>query len=83
MDGRVLIVGGEGGPDALGNPAQLASNELFDPATETWTATASMVAARGREFTATRLADGRVLVAAGVGADGWLTSAELFDPGSP
>jgi LPXTG-motif cell wall-anchored protein len=54
--------------------------QVYDPASATWTAVASMTAAR--QFpVATRLPDGRVLVAGGRGVgDVPLSSAEIFDP---
>jgi Tol biopolymer transport system component len=83
-DGRVLIAAGASvlrwGGDTL-----LASAELYDPSTGTWTATASMVAPRQWHM-ATLLPDGRVLVAGGEGGarrNEWQPTAELFDPGDP
>ncbi len=73
-DGRVLVAGGEGDASTSAGFA-LASAELYDPVSGTWSATASMAAAH-REHTATLLPDGRVLVAGGA------PSAELYDPGS-
>jgi hypothetical protein len=64
-------------PVRLGN---LASAELYDPRTGTFSPTGSM--AQGRNWaTATLLADGRVLVVGGL-VDGTLTlsSAEVYDP---
>src|SRR6185312_8706597 len=56
----------------------LASAELYDPSTGTWSPTGSMNT--GREFhTATLLKNGKVLVAGGSN-DGDLASAELYDP---
>jgi N-acetylneuraminic acid mutarotase len=91
-DGRVLVTGGEGADARAGGLDEpLISAELYDPASGTWSATASLVATPGG-YTATLLPDGRVLVAGGsgmtpVGADGSshavsLGSAELYDPGS-
>jgi hypothetical protein len=90
-DGRVLIVGGFVGHTAIPTPlidvpATLASAELYDPATATFTRTGSMATARG-SHTATLLSDGRVLVAGGQVATGALgdntfASAELYDPGT-
>jgi hypothetical protein len=70
LDGRVLVVGGDG----------LASAEIYDPRTGSWAGTGSMSQARSNH-TATLLPDGRVLV-----AGGWsefhdaLASAEIYDP---
>jgi hypothetical protein len=87
-DGRVLVAGGSGSPaeTACQCHASLGSAELYDPASGTWSETASMVDARAA-FTATLLPDGRVLVASGIGfrsppGSVDLASAELYDPGS-
>jgi hypothetical protein len=69
-NGKVLITGGRA--DAI---RFLASAELYDPATRTFTATGSMTTRRA-SHTATLLTDGKVLV---VGGDD-LGTAELYDP---
>jgi galactose oxidase-like protein/Kelch motif protein len=71
-DGKVLVVGGF--PSLL-MPPPLASAELYDPVTRSWSATATLVAPRVYH-TATLLPDGRVLVA------GNSRSVELYDPRS-
>ena len=76
-DGRVLIAGGH----RFNHPASaIATAELYDPATGAFTPTASMSIAR-QDHTATRLPDGRVLIAGGYdqGQIG-LASAEIYDP---
>jgi WD40 repeat protein len=82
-DGRVLVAGGlrevpaaNGSGDSTG--VTLASAELYDPVSGTWTATGSMVTPR-EGHTATLLRDGRVLVTGGREKG---TSAELYDPAS-
>jgi Galactose oxidase, central domain/Kelch motif len=77
-DGRVLVEGG--GSDYSGGKF-LASAELYNPKTGTWTATGSMADQRNL-MTATLLRDGQVLVAGGFGAQAPLASAELYDPKS-
>jgi hypothetical protein len=68
-DGRVLLVGGDGGAVA----------EVFDPASGTWAYTGSMSGARAN-FVTVRLGNGKVLVAGGRRSSSVLESAELFDP---
>ena len=79
LDGRVLIVGGNGGG---GDDTDMASAELFDPKTNTFSATGSMYQKHGRQATATLLLDGRVLVVGGADQTGMQISsdAELYDP---
>ena len=83
QDGRVLIVGGSNEPTYGGPPPPaLASAELYDPKTGTFSRTGST--ATPREWhTATLLPDGRVLIAGGTGNHGtFAASAELYDPRS-
>lgn len=77
-DGRVLMAGGFDPTfgDVFGF---VASAELYDPATASWTSTGAMLEGR-HGHTATLLDDGKVLVTGGVGGNGLLASAELYDP---
>lgn len=82
-DGRVLVVGGvRPGFDenGVGGNIALASAELYDPATRSWTATGNMLDTHGRGHTATLLPNGSVLIAGGYPAGSMLASAELYDP---
>jgi len=78
-NGKLLITGGCAGVN--GNSLGLASAELYDPATGTWTLTGSMTTARVGP-TATLLPGGEVLVAGGIDVDQQilLASAELYNP---
>src|SRR5262249_30297851 len=93
-DGRVLIAGGytANEPPAAGaiilasvrtvesTSSILASAELYDPATGTFSRTGPMSTFRN-DHTATLLKDGRVLVTGGGGeAYASSTSADLYDP---
>jgi hypothetical protein len=83
-DGRVLIVGGWG-VDAEGVPVLPSVGQVYDPATGTFTPTRGGLTTPRYNHTATLLADGRVLIAGGAGADfnavqPELASAEIFDP---
>jgi hypothetical protein len=61
--GHVLVAGGT---DDGSFPDRLASAELYDPATATWSVTGSLTLNRGRTLhTATLLEDGTVLVVGG------------------
>jgi len=77
-NGKVLIAGGWV-HSALDDTADVASAELYDPGTGTFTATGSLNAAR-QGHTATLLANGRVLITGGFHYQEWLASAELYDP---
>ena len=85
--GKVLIAGGQDNPS--GTVTTLTSVELFDPATETFTAltgagqslTSSGAGAVGPGALAASLPDGQVLIAGGQ-VSGYLSTAELFDPTS-
>jgi len=83
--GKVLLAGGIGA-DSTGRAQTVASAELYDPATGSWSATGSMTTARALH-SATPLPSGKVLVVAGAGPGGaeprnanQLASAELYDP---
>lgn len=74
-DGRVLVSGGTDGTDAL------KSSEVYDPSTETWTATGDMTTAR-RGHAMTLLATGKILVTGGFDGKAALATAEVYDPSS-
>jgi hypothetical protein len=79
QDGRVLVVGGV---QNAGFRSQLASAEIYDPGTGTFSATGSMAVPR-EGHTATMLRDGRVLIVGG--SDNGvhtLDTAEVYDPSS-
>ena len=78
-DGRVLAVGNDEGcvgsfEGALGDST---AAELWDPATATWSATASLNTPRARAVTVT-LPDGRALVAAGANEARWDKHADTL-----
>jgi WD40 repeat protein len=76
-NGQVLVAGGR---DSSSEEGSLASTELYDPATSTWTPAPPMSTDRDRH-TATLLPSGHVLVAGGSDDNQWpLGSAELYDP---
>jgi hypothetical protein len=76
-DGSVLIAGGFRSEGASEVP--IASAEIYDPETNTFTPTGAMNVGRSGH-TATLLPNNLVLIAGGWGAKGRLSSAELFDP---
>jgi hypothetical protein len=83
-DGRVLVTGGR----TASTPAAgvvLATAEIYDPATNTWTETAGPMNVARRSHTGTLLPNGKVLIAGGGSGVSTFTqqpiqSAELFDP---
>lgn len=85
-DGKVLVAGGFlNDPFSITGGSALSSAELYDPATGTWTETTSSMVKQRYRHTATLLANGKVLVAAGTGypqGSSVHESAELYDPAS-
>jgi hypothetical protein len=88
-DGKVLIAGG-GGSGGFGFPSfdpAFATAEVYDPATNSFTATGAMGTAR-YAHTATPLLNGKVLIAGGfttvpvtaTSSSNALSTAELYDP---
>ena len=75
-DGTVLLAGGDSGNQS----GALASAELYNPAGQSFTATASPMSAVRVFHTATLLNDGTVLIAGGISPSGTLNTAELFNP---
>lgn len=74
-DGRVLIAGGD--VSLAGHGSARPPAELFDPGSNTFTAIGPLAMDR-LYHTATRMKDGRVLIAGGSGTPGGV--AEVFDP---
>jgi hypothetical protein len=74
-NGKVLVAGGT---DANGSP--VATAEIYDPTTGTFSTTGNMATARAH-FAATLLANGKVLVTGGLDTSGNpLATAEIYDP---
>ena len=83
-DGRVLISGGSPGQAPGGRTIELATSELFDPASKSFAQSATMAISRFGH-SAVRLLDGRVLVMGGTSFCNTVfcsqtATAELFDP---
>ena len=76
-DGKVLVVGGDGG-----SSGDLASAELYDPASGFWTATDSLAKPRFFGFSATSLPSGKVLLIGGFSLFHARGSAQIYNPGS-
>jgi hypothetical protein len=75
IDGRILVAGG-GGSD----PAASTHAALFDPSSNSWTATGNLNIGR-HGHSAVVLPDGRVLVAGGIKSNNSPTSStEIYDP---
>ncbi|WP_225981703.1 IPTL-CTERM sorting domain-containing protein [Acidovorax avenae] len=74
--GKVLIAGGETSNYAT---SAVASAELYDPATNSWSSAGSLINSRSNH-TATLLPSGKVLVSGGGGSSVDRASTELYDP---
>ncbi|ADO75496.1 Kelch repeat-containing protein [Stigmatella aurantiaca] len=76
-NGKVLVAGGY---HSTYSYTYLATAELYDPATGTWSPAGAMASPR-YQHTATLLPNGKVLVVGGyAGSSGALATAELYDP---
>jgi len=76
--GQILVIGGL---DQTGTP--LASCELFNPATGTWTTLAAVLSTARYNHAAVATANGAILVLGGQGAGAaFLASVEIFSTGS-
>jgi hypothetical protein len=78
QDGTVLVTGGDS-LTAAADPISLASAELFDPKTNSFTALPPMTAVR-HGYQTILLSDGRVLIIGGTVGNRTLNSVEVFDP---
>jgi len=83
-DGRVLVTGGRTA-SAAPPGVVLATAEIYDPLTDTWTETAGAMNNARRSHAMSVLPDGRVLVSGGGGGVATASSpaiqtAEIFDP---
>lgn len=76
-EGRVLVAGGQYRNYPVDSYA--AGFELYDPVGGIWTTNGALKVAR-QLHSATRLPDGQVLFAGGLGSGGYLASVELFNP---
>ena len=78
VSGKVLVAGGF--RRSINDPEVLASAELYDPETGTWSETTAMPSPHSDQ-TASRLPDGRVLLFGGIAADSQLP-AIVYEPNS-
>ena len=76
--GRVLLVGGDPSCGVAGSQTRTA--QLFDQHSGLFEESAPMAMERGVGLAATRLPDGRVLVAGGMAGEQASASAEIYDP---
>jgi hypothetical protein len=76
-NGKVLVAGGLTWTNNLW--ASTSAAGLFDPVSNTWSATGSMITSRRSHFMI-RLADGKVFVGGGTSEAGGVKSAEIYDP---
>jgi N-acetylneuraminic acid mutarotase len=80
-DGSVLVAGGTGYEHEASSMRVLATAELYDPSTGTWTLTPDMHVGRV-EHAAVALRDGRAMVIGGSTTGPATATAEIFTPGA-
>ena len=73
---KVLVAGGSGASGAL------ASAELWDPSTNTWAATGSLVGPARLAYRSVRLPNGKVLVTGGYNGTTSFTNSEWYNEGT-
>ncbi len=79
-DGRLLATGGIGGAPNTSENLSLATCEIYDPATDTWTPSASLPSIRN-SHSAILLNNGLVLCTRGYShTGGYYVDCELYDP---
>ena len=80
-NGKVLMVGGCNNRDVNGQCTSVAGNDLYDPATSSFTSASNMITPRWTHAS-TLLQDGRVFIFGGQTASGVdiVDLAEIFDP---
>lgn len=76
-DGKVLIAGGWGLKDYS---KALLSAEIYDPASEAFSAVPRGLSVPRAAFTSTQLPDGRILYVGGMNEQGTTNSADVYDP---
>ncbi len=81
-NGSVLVVGGYSAPTPGKLGGFVTRAEVYDPQANRWSETGGMGTGGRQGHSATRLIDGRVLVAGGEGTLGGNPSAEIYDPAS-
>lgn len=83
-DGRVLAVGGEATSDQTIVTTGVLPTEIWDPATETWSAAAPIAVARNYHSTAALMPDGRVMISGGghptSGSDPGEFNTQIYSP---
>ncbi|MBO9667486.1 MAG: hypothetical protein J7501_11825 [Bdellovibrio sp.] len=80
QNGKILAAGGVSNPSASGSIQFLSSTEIFDASTGQWSAGPALPFKRWRA-TATRLADGKVLVAGGLDENqALMSSTAIYNP---
>lgn len=75
LDGRVLVTGGQTTGGTI-----VATAEIYDPATNSWTQQVPPMNVGRYYHTATLLGDGRVFISGGSRIGGKTMSAEIYDP---